>query len=149
MLKRVELQNKVNLCGDEYDVVLDDGSDFDTAFQTLKYAFGETEKNERIIVGLDNNVCKTIFKRDGQRNIYFYSDNKETEPKRKEFLESVLSKNPRSNIHIFICSTEDITLFYANKICSDILGEENLDSQISIIVNTKEDTNSVRIVIGA
>ena len=72
MLKRVELQHKVRLNGDEYDILLSDESNFKSAFDTLNYILGEYTKNENTLIGFDTDDYLSVFKSGGHRNIYFY-----------------------------------------------------------------------------
>lgn len=149
MLKRVELQHKVKCFEEEYNVILDEGSDFSTAYETLQWVFGNSKKSENIIIPMDSGDYVNIFKKDGERNIYFYSDEKDEEPRRKEFVDTIISKHPSSDIYIFVCASEELDLFTVNKICTEIVGENTQNSYIHVTIDSNRHNNSVRIVIGA
>ena len=153
MLKRVELQHKVRLNGDEYDILLSDESNFKSAFDTLNYILGEYTKNENTLIGFDTDDHLSVFKSGGHRNIYFYEDRQKLEPKRKEFVESVLEKHPTSRVHIIVCVPEENSLLFdVYRRCCDITGNsEDLQSKTSVhsIVDYTLDEISTKIVIGA
>lgn len=149
MLKRVELQHKVKCFKEEYDVIIDEESDFTTAYETLQYVFGKTKRSENILIGMNEGDYANIFKKDGERNIYFYSDEKEESPRRKEFVNNIIANHPDSVICIFVCGNDKLDLFTVNEISTEVIGDHSNTSYINVIIDSNRKKNSVRIVIGA
>lgn len=146
MIKRVELQHKVKYLGKEYSVKLYNDSDFNTAFKTLQYPSGIMSNTENALIATNLNDYNNIFIENGYRTIHFYSDENDSSEKRESFIYDTFSKYNANKVFIFLVSKGDITLDKINTILNEL--REDCEYYISLIIDSKANKNSVRIVIG-
>lgn len=148
MLKQVVEKNQIEFNEEYFDVILRGESSFEEAFKTLNYILGETEENEMILVGGECNLLD-IFREDGAKKIFFYSDVVGNEINCKHFIDEVLKEASDVSINIFICFNEGLELMKVNQICTDVLGDNANEAIINVISSPDLQDDLIKIVIGA
>lgn len=148
MIKRIELKHEVEFFGKNYLVKLYNNADYTTAFKSLKLPLGAVDKDETPVVEFDNDVYNDIFIEDGDRIVHFYSDEDKFNENRKEFVDSVLNNYNVKKILVFLVIPEETSLMDISDML-DGFNEYKVDCYISVVISSKKDKTSVRIIMGS